>query len=314
VLSGQGKDPPDLARWWDTFLETALKRQLLKDLAGMRPRPCSGRLVNVHGAKGPVAAFVTEFLTSEVDFDHAVRFLNPVVWEQCMPDFWCEMKKLKSSGKGGATRFHEVVSSDCDDRPGASFNAETELDFAFWTLPEQAAPEVAIANYQMSEGRPHERDLILLDEGSLVVAKTGGGQRPLLIITTKRVEFDYAFSSEMLAVIMCAFGYADVSADLLCCAASNADAAAGGRKVGAKFPGISPAAPTRSAPGAGAQRARPSRESAKPDAVSSNVADLFENSADMWIRMLRSGARAIERGAEDVRPASSARPRRRSEG
>ncbi len=310
-----GETQPNLDRWWDKLVETAVTQHLLRDPAGMRPRPCSGRLVEVPGEVAPAVAFVTEFTTSEVDFDAAVRFLDPVVWKKCMPDFWCVMKGLESHGKGGVSRYHEVVSSDCANRDTAWFNADTELDFTFWALPEGSAAEVAISNYQLSKGRPREGDLIVVDEGSLVVARTHGGQRPLLITTTKRIEFDYPFSSEALAVIVCALGYADVTGDLLCCAAASAEAAKKGKAIGADFPGVAPPAPASCAPdGGGARRAAASRASAQTEALSGSVAELFQSTATLWAGVLRSGAAAMERGLDDVPPAARRRPRERSEG
>jgi hypothetical protein len=306
-LDQAGKTNPDLKQWWDGVVEAAERRHLLSDVTGMRPRPCSGRVVKVPGPNGLAAAFVTEFPTSEVDFDQAVRFLNPVVWKKCRPDFWCEMKQLKASG--GAYKYREVVSSDCDQRGAAWFNAETELDFMFWTLPKKDAPEVAITNYQLSAGRPGDGDLILVDEGSLVVAKTGGGQSPLLITTTKRIQFDHGFSAAALALVMCAFGYADTAGDLLCCAASNAAAAAKGKEVGADFPGLEP--PAR-ASGTPPPRARPAPAApTQSEKTAGDLAEMFQNSANIWASFLRGSAQALDRGAEDLPPTARTRPRDR---
>jgi hypothetical protein len=310
-LTEAGKTGPDLDQWWDGVVDVVERQHLLSDVTAMRPRPCSGSVVEVPG-HGLAAAFVTDFTTSEVDFDHAVRFLNPVVWKKCRPDFWCEMKELKAPpAPGGAYTYREVVSSDCAQRGAAWFNAETELDFVFWTLPKKGAPEVAITNYQLSAGRPAEGDLIVVDEGSLVVAKTGGGQTPLHITTTKRIEFDHGFSAPALALIMCATGYADTAADLLYCAASNAAAAAKGKKVGADFPGVEP--PAR-ASGTRAPRARRARAASAPcEPPPSNLAEMFQNSANIWAGFLRAGAKALEQGGEDLSPTTRARARDRKE-
>ncbi len=308
---------PDLAQWWDRVVETALTHSLIPDDTGMRPRPCSGKLVPVPG-RGSAVAFVTETLTSEVDFDDAVRFLNPIVWKKCMPDFWCVMKELSSPHHSDAFLYHEVVSSNCEDRAGAAFNAEAELEFTFWTLPEASSPEVAVSNYQLAEGRPREGDAILVDEGSLVVAKTGGGQRPLLITTTKRIEWDCPFSSEVLAMIMCALGYADVTGNLLCCAASSVATAKKGKKIGADFPGLSPAPPPARSARAGAEtsagaRRSEARASTVTGAAQSSAAELVEASAKVWAQMLTESARAIERGAAELGSSSAPPPRDRPE-
>lgn len=303
-LDEAGKTEPVLRQWWDGFLETAHARHLLSDLAGMRPRPCSGRVVELPNDKGLAAAFITEFSTDEVGFDQAVRFLNPSVWEECRPDFWCEVKVLKDPpAGGGAYKYKEVVSSDCSRRATTWFNAETELDFVFWTLPNKSAPEVAITNYQLSHGRPLEGDSITVDEGTLVVAKTGGGQSPLHITTTKRIQFDHGFSAAALALIMCAFGYAETASDLLCCAARKQAAAAKGKTVGADFPSIEPRA--RASGGPARARATPKAKStagAQPEAAAGNLAEMFQSSANMWASLLRGSAKALERSAEDPPP------------
>jgi hypothetical protein len=307
MLSGSpGGVRPDLAQWWDRIIETASTHSLIADETGLRPRPCSGKLVPVPG-HGTAVAFVTETLTSEVDFDDAVRFLSPAVWKKCMPDFWCVMKELGNPPRHkDALLYHEVVSSNCQDRATAAFNAEAELEFTFWTLPETSSPEVAVTNYQLAEGRPRAGDAILVDEGSLVVAKTGGGQRPLLITTTKRIEWDWPFSSQVLEMIMCALGYADVTGNLLCCAATTAATAKKGKMIGADFPGVSPQPPS---PGAGTgARARTAaagqrhatRASGATGEAPGAVADLAEATAKVWAQMLTQSARAIERGVADL--------------
>lgn len=302
-LDEAGRTQPNLKQWWDEFVDTAHAHRLLSDVTGMRPRPCSGRVVKLPNDRGLAAAFITEFTTSEVSFEQAVKFLNPAVWKKCRPDFWCEMKSLGAPVKGGAYRYKEVVSSDCDQRALAWFNAETELDFVFWTLPKKATPEVAITNYRLAQGLPHDGELIQVDEGTLVVAKTEGGQGPLQITTTKRIQFDEGFSAPMLALIMCAFGYADTAGDLLCCAASNVEAAAKGKKVGADFPSIEP---SLQASGTKGQRAsRPASTAPKPAAAPSaasagNLAEMFQNSANMWASFLRGSAKALERSAKEL--------------
>ncbi len=315
-LNEAGKIEPDLKEWWDGFLEAAHTRHFLNDLTGMRPRPCSGRVVKLPGEEGRAAAFVTEFSTDEVGFDQAVRFLNPAVWEECRPDFWCEVKELRAPPSGGgAYRYKEVVSSDCKHRATTWFNAEAELDFVFWTLPNKSAPQVAITNYQLSHGRPKKGDLILVDEGTLVVAKTGGGQSPLAITTTKRIQFDHGFSAAALALIMCAFGYAETASDLLCCAARKQAAAAKGKTVGADFPSIEPQLRTNGAQArtsSATPKAKPT-PTGQPDPVAGNLAAMFQNSANMWASLLRGSAKALEQSGEDLAPPARTQPRDRKE-
>ena len=201
--------------------------------------------------------------------------------------------------KGGGATYREVVSSDCNHPATAEFYAETELDFNFWSIP-QKEPVVAIANYQLSKGRPRKGDLILVDEGTLVVAKTGTGQRPVRVTTTKRIEFDWPFSSQVLAVMMCASGYGELAGDLFCCAASKA--AAEGKKIPA-FPGEPPPQ------NAGAAAPRASRRSpveptttravaGADSAAAAAASNLVDCGAKFWARALRDCAHAIERTAD----------------
>ena len=240
-LPGAGpQGSQDLAAWWSNLVTMAHAQDLLADTRGMTPRPCAGRLVKVRGVCGPAAALTTDFETEEVAFEEAVRFIEPANWKACMPHFWCVMEEVGTGVAPGTHKYHEEVSSDCASRALAAFRAKTELDFNFMWVPQPGHAQVAIANYQLSAGRPRMCDTIRVDEGSLVVAKTRSDPGPLRITTTKRIQFSYPFSSEALAMIMCALGYADVAGDLLCCAASKDGKNAA---VGTEFPGEPPPRP-----------------------------------------------------------------------
>lgn len=282
--SGTGELNP----WWDQLIATALEQGLITSATGMRPRPCSGQLVDVPGVDGPVAALVTEFETDEIDFDLATKFIEPENWKTCMPNFWCVMRKLGQGIVPNTFRYQEVVSSDCPNRSTALFTAETELLFNFMWLPNSQDPEVALTNYQLSEGRPLPGDLIRVDEGTLLVSKVGQGQTPLRITTTKRIEFSYPFSSQALALMMCALGYADVVGDLLCCAA-------GGVEQGSEFPGVSP------------PRVEPVRPVDCPPRIPAPsicecegaAGQLANDLVSTWANLVRDGAEAVERCARN---------------
>ncbi|MCW3030314.1 MAG: hypothetical protein JWM66_447 [Solirubrobacterales bacterium] len=278
--------PPGPSAWWKGVIETALTRQAIPSTIGMYPRPCAGRLVTVPGINGPVAALRTELITSEIDFDAATRFIEPVNWETCMPNFWCTMKAIADPRlPDGQRRYREVVSSNCHDKTRAGFWAETELLFNFMWLPDKQNAEAAVANYELAEGRQPRDGRILVDEGTLVVAKVDGGPS-LLITTTKRVKFSYPFVSEALSLIMCALGYADVAGDLLACAAKHGkDPGA----AGTDFPGVRPTAATA---GAGAGAAARSPVASGP----TRAGGLLQDTMDIWARALRDSARALERG------------------
>jgi hypothetical protein len=316
----------ELSTWWSGLVTAAASDSLIPSKTGMFPRPCSGRLVSVPDLAGPVAALETEFETDEVDFDRATRFIQPSNWKKCMPWFWCEMKQLKVATPPGVYRYREVVSSaDCDDKATAAFRAETELDFSFLWLPDKADPQVAVANYQMAPGRPLPGDLIRVDEGSLVVAKVGAGPTPLRITTTKRIQFSYPFSSQALAMIMCALGYTEVAGNLLCCAASNP------KQTGSRFPGEAPGTVQHGpvpvpvpapVPGgvpvavgecieecAAAAADWSKRVSQGPY----NSDELAQDMAEAWVRVLRKGATAFEMGATGTQTATRTRPRDRKE-
>jgi hypothetical protein len=303
-----GTGPQDRSAWWANLIATAHSDGLIADTTGMFPRPCSGRLVAVPGVAGAVAALKTEFVTEEIDFEAATRFIEPVNWERCMPYFWCEMTELGPGVLPGMHRYHEVVSTDCASNAAAAFRAETELDFNFMWLPEGATvanAEAALTNYQLAEGRPWPGDLIRVDEGSLVVARIGPGPKRLMITTTKRIQFSFPFSSQALAIIMCALGYADVVGDLLYCAASNA----GAPDAGTEFPGAPVPAPAAGAVPRSAHRTQACSPGGEcPNAASQLVQDM----ASIWARVLREGATAVERGTRGT--GTSPRTPDRSEG
>jgi hypothetical protein len=315
VPNGTGEE---LADWWKSLITSAETAGLITHTTGMFPRPCSGRLVSMKNAAGPIAALKTEFETEEVAFDQAVAFLQPENWPACMPWFWCEMKQI---GAGPGERLYkEVVSSDCAVAT-AAFTAETELAFTFTSILQGNSVEAAVANYQLGPGRPRLADVIRVDQGSLVVAKVGDGQTPLRITTTKRIQFSYPFSSEALAIIMCAIGYADAVGDLLCCTAS-------GDKVDvSKFPGV-PADPGSGVPGEGIpggvvavlsgcieECVASAQEWSSRMAEGPYTADkLAQDMTNAWVRVLRKGAAAVEQGAVDTRKRTPTRTPAPSEG
>jgi hypothetical protein len=316
LLRADGETTHSPDAWWEGLVLTAVREELIPSATGMRRRPCSGQLVRAPGVKGPVAALKTDYVTDEVDFEAATHYIDPRNWQPCMPWFWCRMAPLGGSMRPGEERYHEIVSSDCDLKERASFYAETELLFNFTWLPEEQNPEVAIANYQLCNGRPHPGDLIRVDEGTLVVAKVGPGQRPVRVTTTKRIRFSHGFSPRQIAMSMCALGYANISDALLCCAANRE-----GDRVA--FDGASPAVPEDGAHAAhgAARRPRPRRRAAVPRAapapaaeVEGAVSELVEETVEVWARSLRRGLSWLEGGAGSRRAGARGRRRDRSEG
>ena len=285
--------------WWGSLIETAADRRLLPDKtgkAGMFPQPCSGQWLTVPGVTGPVAALRTEVETDEVDFDAATRFIEPVNWKTCMPDFWCEMNVVRSgvSLPPSQRRYHEVVSTHCDEKGQAGFWAETELLFEFMWLPDKDNPEAVLTNYQLAAGRPLPNDPIVVDEGSLLVAKVDEGQRPLRITTTKRIKFSYPFMTEAIPLVMCALGYADVAGGLLCCAATRGVDLGDQGAVVTDFPG----APATAVAMDAATRPSAAYAAGSPSGYGqTRPGGLVQDMVDIWARSLRDWAGVLERGA-----------------
>src|SRR5271165_584764 len=309
-----------LNAWWNGLVATALSQGLIPDTAGMFPRPCSGRLLNMQNVAGPIAALRTEFETDEIDFDQATRFLEPENWPQCMPWFWCEMKQI-GAGPPGVCLYREVVSTNCADKARGAFTAETELDFELNWLPDKAGTKGALMQYWLAPGRPQPGDVIRVDEGSLVVEKTGDRQRPLRITTTKRIQFSYPFSSQALATIMCALGYAEVASDLLCCAASGSKQ--GGTNFGGTPANLGNGTASAGSPGNVAaaisdcieECATAAGDWSKRVAEGPYTADeLVQDMASTWARVLRKGAAAVTPGATGAQTATRPRTRDRTEG
>jgi hypothetical protein len=279
--------------WWNGVIDAALARQAIPNSIGMYPRPCAGRLVTVPGIDGPVAALITEHETDEIDFHAATRFIEPLNWRKCMPNFWCDVRAIADPTlPEGERRYLEIVSTHCGDKSQPGFWAETELLFNFMWLPDKENPEAAVANYELAKGRPLPNDRIRVDEGTLVVAKVDGGPS-LLITTTKRIMFNYPFVSEALALIMCALGYADVSGDLLACAAACGKDVGDVAAMGTDFPGVSATAATATA--SRRQAGSWPRGPGQPRA-----GGLVQDMMDIWAGALQDGARALERSVGGV--------------
>jgi len=285
---------PGPSSWWDGVVEAAVEESLLPGPPSMHPRPCSGELVTVPGQDGPAAALTTEFDTKEISFDAATRLLDPLNWRECIPNFWCEVRAIGEPAPGERC-YHEVVSSDCEAGADAWFSAETDLLFNFIWLPSKKGAEAALANYQLAPGRPLPNDLIRVDEGTLLVAKVDGDDNHLRITTTKRIRFNYPFSSEMLAMMMCALGYANVGAHLASCAAKRGrDPMDSAGPPLSEFPGVSHTAAMAAGTWPGGRRAG----TGSPGRVAqTNLGALMQDAADIWARTLRDGAAAVERGA-----------------
>jgi len=280
---------PGTSYWWNGVVNFFEEKGI--DTTGMEPKPCTARLVTVPGIDGPAAALRTEFDTKTLDFETATNFMEPENWRTCRRDFWCCMEREPDPKLGrGQWRYHEIVSSNCDD-VRALFRAETRLLFNFMWIPTEGEAQAAVANYELAEQPPRRNDLIQVDEGSLLVSRldwrpkpVGGanvaGRERLRITTTKRIKFNYPFSSYALALIVCALGWLDTGAQLVACAA----------KMGTGFTGT----PFPGEPATEAMKPRGERAAGSSGGPPGSLIDLCQEGVDIWARALREGAAALE--------------------
>lgn len=318
VESGEALDA-----WWERLQGEDLP-ELVPAAEDIGHRPCRGRIVR--GPMGSAAAIETYFTTDKVEFDRAIRFLDPVTWRECS-GFWCEMEPLGEVAPG-IKRYHEVVSLDCGRRRH-TWTIEAILDFAF-----RKDDSRAVTEYQMSPGV--EQPDVIVDEGSLLVERIDpDDSKRLAVTTTKRIRFAGILNGEPLAMVMCLVGYASVAEDLFECAAAGAE--------GVDFP-EKEVVTTSTGGGAGPPRAPGTvrrRPSPKPliDDIADRAANAFrdcleenvsaaqesyeaiverrytanhmvQDMANMWVRMLRDGATAVDLAVRSAQMAPRTGPRR----
>lgn len=314
----EGGAPGALDSWWESVIAACAAEGLIDDPEWISPRPCSGRLVMAPfpGGRVPAATLMTVWETGRIPFKRATSFLEPVHWPKCCA-FWCEMTRLAGEAATTHQSYHEVVSTDCD-----AWTIEADLDFSF-----TKSDGLAITEYQLSEGHPRPGDDVIVDEGSLVVQRLGPDPAaPLRVTTTKRIRFERFFSGEQLALIMCALGYAEVVKELVfSCAALP-----GKKTTGTQFPGRAPgavphagtAAPVTTSvadEAAAAVKDCIDEYTAAAKASSERIrqgeytADaLVKDLTDLWGRVLRDTATAVDVGARSAGTAVGSRTRRRT--
>ena len=191
------------------------------------------------------------------------------------------MKCLEKPAEGQA-RYREVVSTNCDGAAAPSFalpsfRAETELLFNFMWIPEPGPQaNAAVANYRLVPDPRYNDDFIVLDEGTLVVAKTRDPNK-LHVTTTKRVRFSREFVPGAIAVMACAFGYGDLSNGMM----ERAALAGGSNFQGRAVTGPPPAGGPRVAgPAAGSGQGA--------------AGGFVQEGADIAIRAIRDWASLLE--------------------
>ncbi len=171
--------------------------------------PCTGRLIMRPDPGGtdsdPCTVLESEFITDEVTFEQAKRFLQPSNW-QFPGSFWCRMEQGGSLGPN-SWLYHETVATSCPPAPGG-WTVSTDLQFWF----SHPTPAEARAEYDLP-GPPEPLADIEIDEGSLRVIELPDGR--VHVKTTKRVRFAGSFDGAGLAMFMCASGYSTILEDLV---------------------------------------------------------------------------------------------------
>jgi hypothetical protein len=205
---------------WQQLIETGVDNGLLSVSLRVQAAapPCVGEVVPVStpGDPSPAAELTTDFSTTAVTFAQASRFLEPSNWPSCS-SFWCMMYRVATTPRNTGI-YHEIVSLDCA-HPGMTWTAEAYLECVVVKLPPVGAPTGARLSYALSDQYPNT--LIKVDEGSITIEERGG---VVHVHTVKRIKFSYPFSSQMLAMVMCALGYGSIAAHIvLDCGVQNKD-------------------------------------------------------------------------------------------
>jgi hypothetical protein len=170
--------------------------RLYVQISGLEQRPCTSRFKTRPGGR-PVPRLESVFDVKDVEFDNAIKFLDPEKWPDCM-DFWCEMEPVPGL-PDDVHRYNEMVSSNCKHPDDAVFTARAVLDFTF-----TKRPNTMFTRYDLAPGHPGGD--VTVDEGALIVQRMTGFLR---ITTTKTLEFSRVFRSDQLAAIGCALGWTD---------------------------------------------------------------------------------------------------------
>jgi hypothetical protein len=303
LLSGEdqdaveGEEGPGTDPWWIKMVRAGISTKVLPNDTGAYPRPCISGMVRVPGVDGPVDALATQFENDKIAFERATRYLEPLNWRTCRPDFWCTVDFLEEPSKGQRL-YHEVVSTHCGEPARGGFWAETDLLVNFMLVSDRRNGRAAIANYRLANP-PQPEDFIQVDEGSLVVAQAPD-TKALRISSTKRVKFNREIPTGWCAIWMCILGYGDAAADLIACAAREGI----DPPRGTEFPGVPlPPRPDGGGPPAAGPLARRSQ---------APRGGLVQEVADIWARTIRDGAAALERNLGGAGQGSA--PRRRGPG
>ncbi|MDP1807227.1 MAG: hypothetical protein Q8K72_18770 [Acidimicrobiales bacterium] len=198
---------------WSRVINDAVDLELLPKTfrAQAVAAPCTGRLIMRPQADGtdpdPCTVMEAEFITNDVTFDDAKRYLHPSNW-RFEGSLWCTMAQGDQPVEPHSWIFHETVATSCPPTPGG-WSATTDLQFWF----SHPTPTEARVEYDLAPGLPGPYSDIEVDEGSLRVIALPDNQ--VQVKTTKRVRFAGSFDGPGLAMFMCATGYSTILEDMV---------------------------------------------------------------------------------------------------
>lgn len=171
--------------------------------------PCTGSLIlrpGPNGEEDPCTVLEAEFISDQLSFEDAVRYLEPANW-QFPGSLWCRMERDQPLGSN-SWLYHETVATSCPPTPGG-WSVSTDLQFWF----SRPTATEARAEYDLGPGLPDALSDVEIDEGSLRVIELADGS--INVKTTKRVRFAGSFDGAGLAMFMCASGYSTVLEDMV---------------------------------------------------------------------------------------------------
>ena len=195
--------------YWDGLMTAAFQLQMLPHPNAIGSRPCTGTLVELDGDDGGPAVKIVASVPTRVGFEAALGFLNPENWVAASA-FWCEMA-LEEEVSDTFRRYRETVSVDCPNRT-TTWQLQARLDFQTTIVRAGGRGMVASADYQLTPPHPQPGDDVEVDFGSLSIEPDDTGTR---VTATKIVRFKEPFNGRVLALVICALGYASALEDLV---------------------------------------------------------------------------------------------------
>jgi hypothetical protein len=173
-------------------------------------RASTCRLIQRPGTDGSgtraCAVIEAGFITDELSFDEAKRYLEPGNW-QFPGSIWIRMERAEQLGTA-SWRYHETVRAP---EPMTAGTDTLSTDLQFWFS--HPTSDEARLEYDLAPGLPVPGSDIEIDEGSFRVVRLADGR--VHITSTKRVRFAPPFDGPGQAVIMSAVGYSAVLKEMV---------------------------------------------------------------------------------------------------